>query len=136
MWQTDGATVDDGLIEIPVTTLPILKIPFHVSYILYLATFSRRLASAYFKTALTMCRLAGVQPSLLLHPLDFLGHEDVRELSFFPGMKLSRTVKLEMVHELIAYYSSRFRVGTLSQHAAEFRQESNIVFAEPGLGSG
>ena len=64
-----------GLIEIPVTTLPIFRVPFHASYALYLASYSKRLASMYFGTALSMCKRMGVQPSLLLHPLDFMGSE-------------------------------------------------------------
>ena len=61
------------LIEIPVTTMPVAKLPMHVSYVLYLSTFSPALALAYFRTALAMCQMTGTQPSLLLHPLDFLG---------------------------------------------------------------
>ncbi len=59
------------ILEIPVTTMPVFKAPFHVSYLLYLRRFSRRLALSYFHFALAMCRATGTQPSLLLHPLDF-----------------------------------------------------------------
>ena len=34
-------------------------------------------ASVYFKSALAACRAFGVEPSILLHPLDFLGRDDV-----------------------------------------------------------
>ncbi len=34
-----------------------------------------------------MCRLRGVEPSVLLHPLDFLGANDIDSLAFFPGMR-------------------------------------------------
>lgn len=78
-------TVDGSLIEIPVTTVPILRIPFHASYVLYISGYSRHLALSYFRTALLMCRLIGIQPSLLLHPLDFLDASEIPELSFFPG---------------------------------------------------
>ena len=49
------------LIEIPVTTLPIFKVPLHVSYLLYLSSFSPALASRYFKTAIRMCRMSWVR---------------------------------------------------------------------------
>jgi len=44
---------DETLLEIPVTTLPILRVPFHLSYILYLSTFSPALARAYFNDITT-----------------------------------------------------------------------------------
>ena len=71
-WDVDGSE----LIEIPVTTMPIFRLPIHVSYLLYLARFSRGLALAYFRSALLLCRATGVAPSLLLHPLDLLDKQD------------------------------------------------------------
>src|SRR5690606_30895526 len=44
-WQLE----DGELIEIPVTTMPIVKVPIHVSYVLYLSLFSKRLALTYFR---------------------------------------------------------------------------------------
>ena len=41
-WQIAGGS--ESLIEIPVTTMPIFRIPFHVSYILYISRFSPALA--------------------------------------------------------------------------------------------
>ena len=84
-WQLS----EGELIEIPVTTLPVFKTPIHISYLLYASSYSPALAKLYFRTALTMCKLAGVQPSILLHPLDFLGCDDVKELAFFPGMQMT-----------------------------------------------
>src|SRR5690348_6753317 len=43
-WRTEAGT----LVEMPVTTMPLLKVPIHVSYLLYLSVCSRRLALAYF----------------------------------------------------------------------------------------
>jgi hypothetical protein len=116
-WQVDAESTSDGLIEIPVTTMPILKVPFHVSYILYLSTFSPKLALAYFKLALLLCRLRNIQPSLLLHPLDFLGCDDVRGLAFFPAMKLQSETKLQVVNEVLQIYSNQYTVLPLKHHA-------------------
>ena len=74
------------LSEIPVTTMPIFKTPIHASYILYLAQFSMLTAKTYWKMAMTMCRMTGIAPSLLLHPLDFMGCDDDSDLAFFPAM--------------------------------------------------
>ena len=80
-WRID----DQKLFELPVTTMPIFKTPIHLSYILYASRYSRFLAMAYFRFALLMCRLTRVSPSILLHPLDFIGCDDVGELRFLSG---------------------------------------------------
>ena len=103
--------------EIPVTTMPILRAPIHLSYILYLSTFSAALAISYLRTALTLCRLTGVSPSLLLHPLDFLGIDDNVGLLFFPAMNLSRHHKLNVVSRALGIYSDEFHVVSLKEHA-------------------
>ena len=108
----------DGLIEIPVTVMPLLRVPFHVSYLLYLAGRSPAAARAYFRTALLMCRSARVAPSILLHPLDLLGGDDVQSLSFFPGMAMSGREKRELVAGFLALLSERFEVCTVGEHAA------------------
>lgn len=119
----------DGLLEIPLTTMPIIRSPIHMSYLLYLGTFSRSLALGYFHTALTLCRLSGIPPSLLLHPLDFLGQDDGVGLEFFPAMSLSRERKLRSVSEALAMYCDHFQVMPLKEHARHVaeRYPTNVV---------
>ncbi len=104
------------LVEIPVTTMPLLKAPIHVSYLLYLAQFSRTLALAYWRLALAMCRVMRVGPSLLLHPLDFLGCDD-DDLAFFPAMKSRAADKIALVGEVIDLLDRQFSIVTLAEHA-------------------
>lgn len=106
------------LLEIPVTTMPLVKSPIHVSYLLYLDQFSRTLALAYWRLALGMCRLMRVEPSLLLHPLDFLGADDDADLAFFPAMKSKSTDKLTLVGDVVDLFAEQFRIVTMSEHAA------------------
>jgi hypothetical protein len=115
------------LVEIPVTTMPGIKTPIHASYVIYLSTFSKTAARAYWKTALAACRLAGVQPSLLLHPLDFLSGEDAPELKFFPAMSLPIQEKLDTVSEILASYTNSFDVVNMSEHAARFSASEAAV---------
>lgn len=122
------------LIEIPVTTMPILKIPIHLSYIMYISAVSPVLALAYFRTALWLCRLARIQPSLLLHPTDFLGCDDVEDLSFFPGMSLPREKKLRVLGQVLRLLSEQFAVVTLQQHASELMQSSCLPLVAPNFG--
>ncbi len=112
---------EKSLTEIPVTTLPIFKTPIHASYVIYLSTFSKFAAKAYWKTALEMCRLTGTELSLLLHPLDFLSGEDAPELKFFPAMNLPIEKKLEFVGEILEAFTDKFEVVNMQKHAASVR---------------
>lgn len=105
------------LVEIPVTTMPVVKLPFHVSYLLYLAEYSDQLALAYFRSSLALCRLTGVEPSLLLHPLDFLGGDDDGDLAFFPAMKSPAAKKLQLVEQVLDTFTAGRSVVTMREHA-------------------
>lgn len=123
-WHIDG--ISEDLIEIPVTTMPLFKIPFHVSYILYLSRFSPLIARFYFKFALGMCKLTNTPPSLLLHPLDFLGCDDVKELSFFPAMDLTGEKKVKFASELLSIYTKQYTVVPLRKQAHALARENNL----------
>ena len=107
-----------SLIEIPVTTMPWLKVPIHLSYVMYLATFSPWVAKRYFYQSMRFCWLNRVQPSLLLHPLDFMGCDDLKELSFFPGMSLESKLKVAIARETLGWMSGTFECLTMKQHAS------------------
>lgn len=106
------------LIEIPVTTMPLVRAPIHLSYLLYLAQASELVALNYFRMALTMCDLRGVEPSILLHPLDFMGCDDDQDLSFFPAMKSPAAAKLRLVGKALDMLAKGRRVVTMREHAA------------------
>lgn len=108
---------NERLLEIPVTTMPIFKLPIHFNYILYIGTFSPALALLYFRIALWLCKLTKTQPSLLLHPLDFLGCDDVTELSFFPGMSIPAYKKLAIMSKIFQILTHEFTVVPMGYHA-------------------
>ncbi len=126
-WQLQAGE----LLEIPVTTLPLFKIPIHISYILYASSYSPALAKLYFRTALQLCKVTGVQPSILLHPLDFLGCDDVQELAFFPGMQMTGDRKVAIVREMIELLQSNFAVTTMKQHAEAIKKSGGLVSVSP-----
>ncbi len=126
-WRTDAGEI----LEIPVTTMPIFRIPIHVSYLLYVNALAPRLAVPYFRTALSLCRWTGTGPSILLHPLDFLGCEDARDLSFFPAMNLPRERKLELVGRALDVLSDRFAVRTVGEHAEAAARSSHLSVRKP-----
>jgi hypothetical protein len=113
-WRVGEAS----LIEVPVTTFPALRIPIHLTYVMYLAGVSRWLARTYFETALAFCRLFHVEPSILLHPLDFLDGTEVPSLASFPGMKLARGDKRAILEDCLDRLQAHWSVVSVGRHAA------------------
>jgi hypothetical protein len=126
-WRTDAGE----LIEIPVTTMPLFKVPIHASYILYLSCYSEVLAFAYLRTALWLCRVTGTPPSILLHPLDFLGGDDEKDLSFFPAMNLSGEKKMAIMDRIFAILRESFEVVPMKDHAAQIAKIPRLKLNEP-----
>ena len=114
VWQTESGP----LLEIPVTTMPIFKVPIHLSYILFLAGYSQNLALAYLHFAITMCKLTATEPSFLLHPLDFMGCDDTDRLSFFPAMQRPHHEKIELVNDVFNRLSNAFELVPMGVQAA------------------
>jgi hypothetical protein len=120
------------LLEIPVTTMPLLRVPFHLSYLLYLARFSEGLMRAYLDLAVRGCRVSGVEPSFLLHPLDLLGGDDVPALRFFPGMDLPTSRKVEIFHRVLRRLGETFTLVPMGVHArALFHRPETVARWRP-----
>lgn len=117
---------DKQLLEIPVSTIPIFKLPFHFSYLHYLAGTSVGLMKTYLQTAITMCNLTNTEPSFLLHPLDLIGGDLIPELSFFPGMNLSSSYKAELFDLVIEQFTANFNLINMSEHAKLLMKKSNL----------
>jgi len=113
-WQTAGGR---QILEIPVTTMPILKTPFHLSYLLYLSRFSEMLMLLYLQIAIGLCKVTRTAPSFLLHPLDFMGCDEVPALSFFPGMDLGSKRKMALFHKVIGLLSRHYHLVSLGTYA-------------------
>jgi len=127
-WDLGGGR---SLLEIPVTTFPVLKIPIHFSYVLYAAMKAPWLAIPYFRSALLACRALGIAPSLLLHPLDFLDGDDVATLAFFPAMQMPRARKLDVLTRALRVYRELFDVVAVGEHAAAIERSGvtrSLVF--------
>jgi peptidoglycan/xylan/chitin deacetylase (PgdA/CDA1 family) len=121
-WSTSSGP----LVEVPVTTFPLAKLPIHMTYLLYLWQFAPRLARAYLAAALWTCRRLRIGPSILLHPLDFLDGHDDPDLRFFPGMNVPREEKLFLLDFLLAQAARRFQLGTVAEHAAHVRRRCGL----------
>lgn len=115
LWDVGGRP----LLEIPVTTMPVTRAPIHMSYLLYLLAVDVRAARAYLEAAIAACKARGVEPSFLLHPLDFVSGDAVDGLSFFPGMGLPTAKKLDFFDGVIERLARDFTLVDMETHAAE-----------------
>lgn len=132
-WRLDRGP----LVEVPVTTMPIVRMPFHVSYLSYLAGYSPALAAHYFRLALALCRLTGTQPSLLLHPLDFLGADDgLAPLAFFPGMSVPAAVKMAWLDAFLGLFARSFTVLPMARHVDAILDRTPLPSVVPRFAGG
>lgn len=122
-WQLpDGLS----LLEIPVTTSPLTRIPFHLSYLLYLSRWSERLAMTYLRSVIALCRMTGIEPSFLLHPLDLLSGEEVPALRFFPGMELPMVQKARVFRSVLRMLGTHFDLVPMGRHADLALERSDL----------
>ena len=112
-WQLPN---NEKILELPVTTIPIVKTPFHLSYLLFLSGISIHLMDFYLNVAIRFCQMTGTRPSYLLHPLDLIGGDQVPELKFFPGMNISSERKVEVFSRVMKKLGKHFELVNMSQH--------------------
>lgn len=110
------------LMEIPVTTIPFFKLPFHQSYLLYISGISKGLMKLYLWIAIMMCKLTKTPPSYLLHPLDLIGGNDIPQLAFFPGMNIESDKKLEIFKIAMRMLKKHFDLLPMNEFAAHFNK--------------
>jgi peptidoglycan-N-acetylglucosamine deacetylase len=105
------------MIEIPVTTMPLFRIPIHLTYLHFIAEKSEWLAKFYLGLALTLCQIFRVEPSILLHSLDFIAADRAPELSAFPGMGRSTEAKIARTIGYLQQIQRRFTLVQLTEYA-------------------
>lgn len=127
-WSLQGGR---KLLEIPVTTMPIFKAPFHFSYLVFLSRYSESLMMAYLHLALGACRMTGTEPSFLLHPLDVIGGDQIPELAFFPGMDVASERKTELLERVLTTMGRHFEMVPMGEHATRIRERSNLPVLRP-----
>jgi len=103
------------LLEIPVSAIPILRIPFHLSYLIYLSGISKFLMIFYLQIAIFLCKITNTKPSYLLHPLDLIGGDKIQSLAFFPGMNLSSDHKIKTFKYVIKTFQKHFNMLPISK---------------------
>jgi hypothetical protein len=105
-----------SITEIPVTTMPFFKLPFHLSYLIYLGNISIPLMNLYLNTAITMCKITKTPISFLLHPLDLIGGDQISQLAFFPGMNVNSDKKVDVFKKVISQLQRHYEVVNMDKH--------------------
>ncbi|MEO9144881.1 MAG: polysaccharide deacetylase family protein [Ginsengibacter sp.] len=105
-----------SIMEIPVTTMPVFKLPFHLSYLIYIGNISMPLMKLYLNTAIRMCKITNTPISFLLHPLDLIGGDQISQLAFFPGMNVNSEKKVEIFKVVIRTLSEHYDLVNMSKY--------------------
>lgn len=119
------------LLELPVSTVPLVRTPMHMSYLQALAERSEPVAGSYARAGFWALRRRGVPPSFLLHPTDLVDRRDAPRLDFFPGLRRPAVDKLETLRETLTRLSDGFDVVPLGV-AADALQGSPLPRRAPG----
>jgi peptidoglycan-N-acetylglucosamine deacetylase len=106
------------ILEIPITTVPFIRIPFHMSYLIYINNVSPVLMKAYLHFAIFLCKLTRTPVSFLLHPLDIIGGDKIKELAFFPGMNVESEKKIKVFKTVMEILKKNFNLVNMNQHAS------------------
>lgn len=119
------------LTEVPVSTLPLLRLPVHWTYINFLAEFSVRCALAYVSTHIALCRVRSVAPVLLIHATDVIGVDDDACPRFMPGMRLTAAEKMRLLRTGLARYRANFEVGTVGNLVDYISRAEPLTLRDP-----
>jgi peptidoglycan-N-acetylglucosamine deacetylase len=128
LWRLSGGRT---LLEIPVTTFPVAKVPFHFSYLNYIGRWSEAVAIGYLRAALTACRVTQTPPSFILHPLDLVGGEQIPDLGFFPAMDRSSARKLDLFSRVLSIYQEKFSLVPMELHARALISGAPLGLRQP-----
>ena len=115
------------IMEIPVTTIPLFKIPFHLSYILYISSYSTLLMKLYLSSAIFMFKITNSQPSYLLHPLDLISGDKIPQLAFFPGMNIPTNKKIDVFKYVLLKLKQNFEILPMLSFADEYTKNNDYL---------
>jgi hypothetical protein len=131
LWKLES---ERQCLEIPITTMPFLKIPFHLSYLLYLSRFSERRMIGYLSLALRLCKMTGTPLNFLLHPLDFLSVDQVPDLAFFPGMDINGVKKIAIFKRVMERIQRDFSPVPMSTLAEDLHKNGRFRYIRARYG--
>jgi len=95
-----------GIAEIPVTTLPLLRLPIHFSY----AALGGRLYCRFMKTVLKNENPRFV--NYLFHPLDLLDGRSIKIDAKVYGLAKDSRTKMSMASDILGFFKDRYHIVT------------------------
>jgi hypothetical protein len=107
--------------------MPVFKVPFHQSYLIYIGNVSTALMKVYLRFSIFMCKLTKTPPSYLLHPLDVIGSDHAPELKFFPGMNVQSEKKIKFFEDAMRMLKKNFELLPMGEFAKRFAEERKVV---------
>ena len=110
---------DSTLLEIPVTTLPVSRLPIHF---IYGASFGK----FYLSHAINWTRRFSIPMSYLFHLIDYSGSLDSRYKSYQWGV-LSPVKKENLIEPLIVKLNKHYRLLRLEDFVNEFERSQNQI---------
>ena len=93
---------------------------------------------SYLRIAIRLCKISRTKPSFLLHPLDLIGGDQIKELEFFPGMNINSKDKVSLFFEIINELKRNFSLIKMSDFANGFSKrlnDSRLHFTYEVMGS-
>ena len=121
-----------SITEIPVTTMPIFKLPFHLSYLIFLGNISMPLMKLYLNLAIGLCKITNTPISFLLHPLDLIGGDQITQLAFFPGMNVTSEKKVKIFKTVIHKLSANYDIVNMSEYFRFLKKDKKLRYQPIG----
>lgn len=125
--------VENNLLELPITTFPLLRTPIHPSYLYALFVVSKEMALRYLSAALSLVKALRIRPVIILHPPDFLGAEDTGDLMYFPAMNKSWKEKKDFMECIMDILQSSCECVPLHSIAEDISSRETPLFSTRSL---
>ena len=72
-----------------------------------------------------MCKITRTPISFLLHPLDIIGGDKIKELAFFPGMEIKSEKKILIFKDVMRILKRNFNLVDMNLFATEMLNKLN-----------
>ena len=107
---------ESAIVELPVTTLPLFRLPAHFSYMVLGGGMYAALTRSLLKAG-----NAGFV-NFLFHPLDLLDAADVAlDVKKVRGLSVPAATKMKMAEEILGFFKDRYEIVTSRELAEKFK---------------
>ncbi len=97
-----------GIIEIPVSTVPIIRVPYHSSFVTAAHNFN--MGPLVFYTGLFLTKLMRLPLNYVFHVVELADFNDDRRLSYFQGLRIPLKKRYEMISSILKNITGSFTI--------------------------